>query len=451
MTPAAVPQFIDSYTILSISPSAPGSEVSKAWKQLALLLHPDKNLSRDTKERFQQLQDAYDAIKTARARKHHDALRDQYLAAQEAASIATEAALLAAREAESENARWESDQKQKKQQEMLLREKDICRVQKEKGDKREKAERHISEEEDCTVADIFQILHYGGLKIIQRALYRAKKHWDYQSPVFSEFKNRISASYQARESMHCEARNNIIKTIIQQQQSIHHTRGKKAPLLSDHEELKQNQKLCTRFKALQQESFDYENRQYKWRQSISAEALLIIGPLNQLLEDYSPDCFEPARCFWKSFAEISRPLADDVDQIPMSTSKLWNQALYGFVAQKIGLGVASNLGTEPQDADTIRDIWERKMREGPWYCALGDRLSKPLGAEDRGDICGRCCLQTYCCEHETVASRCENCEMVVCEICRDELGALREFGAWVREAGFYSGERPEFLYAPARR
>ncbi|KAF7864346.1 uncharacterized protein EAF02_010314 [Botrytis sinoallii] len=83
MTPAAVPQFIDSYLILSISPSATKSE------------------------RFQQLQDAYDAIKAARARKNQDALRDQYLAAREAAKFAAEAAILAVRKAEQKWERWE--------------------------------------------------------------------------------------------------------------------------------------------------------------------------------------------------------------------------------------------------------------------------------------------------------------------------------------------------------
>ncbi|QSZ30926.1 hypothetical protein DSL72_000484 [Monilinia vaccinii-corymbosi] len=64
MSTMAVPHFIDPYHIPSISPSASKGEFSKAWKHLALCLHPDKNPGGDIEERFQQLKDAYDEIQS---------------------------------------------------------------------------------------------------------------------------------------------------------------------------------------------------------------------------------------------------------------------------------------------------------------------------------------------------------------------------------------------------
>ncbi|ESZ96066.1 hypothetical protein SBOR_3543 [Sclerotinia borealis F-4128] len=381
MSAVAVPPFTDSYLILSIYPNASQSEVSKAWKRLALSLHPDKNPKRDTTERFQRLQDAYDAIKTKRARQHHDTLRTQHLAALEAARMAAEAAALAAREAKQARESWERDQKQRKQREKLRREKDAHRIQKEKKEKRERAERRMAAEEAWLVASIIQSLHPRRLSPIERALNRANRHWENQKPILFEFKNRIHASYLARAGIHCEVRNNLIESIMRQQHSIHQYRGQTtATPLSKGENLKRNKELFATFKILRQESISYEKQQLEWRQSISAEALRMIGPRNPfLVENNTPDCFEPARCFWESFTEISRPLAIDASKLSMASSKLWNQALYGFIAKEAVVGVASNSASESHDLDALRDIWGRKMEEGPWHGALGDRLGTPVG------------------------------------------------------------------------
>lgn len=429
------PSFVDSYQFLSISPSASELEVSKAWKRLALSLHPDKNPNEDTTEHFQKIQDAYDAIKTPKARERHDAFRDHHLTALEAAKLDAEAAALAARETKREKERWDRDQKQRKQQEKL---------RKEKKKKRERAKRRMAEDEAWLVSNILEIFHYRRLSPIQRALYRAKKHWDYQMPILYEFKNRIHASYQARANIHIEMRNNYIRLIIQQQQhSIHHARGQTAPKqLSDEEKLKQNQKLRASFIALRKETFEYEKAQRHWRQLISTEVLKIIGPRDLfLVENNTPDYFEPARCFWESFAEITHPLGGDIVEI--TTSKLWNQVSFGFINKEVGVGVVSN------SSSALQNLWERRMEEGPWHCALGERVCTPVSTEGGGDICGRCCLKTSYGEHETVASRCEKCEILVCETCRVDLEMLNVFVEWVNEVGAYSGERPESFYGPA--
>ncbi|KAB8299948.1 hypothetical protein EYC80_000190 [Monilinia laxa] len=445
MPTMAVPHFVDSYHVLSILPNASKVEVSKAWKRLALSLHPDKNPNEDTTERFQQLQDAYDAIKTPRERQNHDIRRNQYLIALEAARMAAEAAALAAKETRESNERWERDQKQRKQREKQRKEKDVFRIQREQREKRKRA---AAEEEARLVADILRTFRYRRISPIKRALYRSKEHWDYQIPILFEFKNRIHASYQARAGMHIEFRNRLIKSIIHQQYWIHHTRSQTVPnQLSEDEKLKQDQELRSTFKALRRECFDYEKQHYEWRQSISAEALRIIGPRNPfLVENDTSDYFEPARCFWESFAEISHPLGADI--ILMITSKLWNQASFGFVTKGVGVGEVSDLASEPQNLDALRNLWERKMEDGPWHSPLGERLCTPVGQGVREDICGRCCLKTSFGEHETVASRCEKCEMVICETCRVELEILREFGEWVNEIGAYSGQRFECLYGP---
>ncbi|RAL67792.1 hypothetical protein DID88_008519 [Monilinia fructigena] len=147
MSTMAVPHFVDSYDALSISSNVSKVEVSKAWKRLALSFHPDKNPNEDTTERFQQLQDAYDAIKTPRKRQDHDIRRNQYL-------IALEAARMAAEETREANERWERDQKQRKQREKQRKEKGAFRIQREQREERKRAAQRAAEEEARLVADI---------------------------------------------------------------------------------------------------------------------------------------------------------------------------------------------------------------------------------------------------------------------------------------------------------
>ena len=60
------------YKILEISPEASNEEVKKAYKRMAIKYHPDKvshlgeDVQRQAKEKFQQLNAAYEEIKKER-------------------------------------------------------------------------------------------------------------------------------------------------------------------------------------------------------------------------------------------------------------------------------------------------------------------------------------------------------------------------------------------------
>lgn len=60
------------YKVLGIDPSASDDEVKKAYRQMAIKFHPDKvaqmgeEFEKGAKEKFQQIQDAYEAIKKQR-------------------------------------------------------------------------------------------------------------------------------------------------------------------------------------------------------------------------------------------------------------------------------------------------------------------------------------------------------------------------------------------------
>lgn len=62
-TAEPTPSF-DPYKILGVSPQASKSEIRKKYHKLALKMHPDKNIKDPkAKEKFQQLQKAYDLLK----------------------------------------------------------------------------------------------------------------------------------------------------------------------------------------------------------------------------------------------------------------------------------------------------------------------------------------------------------------------------------------------------
>ena len=63
------------YAVLGITPSASDEEVKKAYRKMAIKFHPDKvaqmgeQYQKGAKEKFQQIQDSYDAIKKRRGMK----------------------------------------------------------------------------------------------------------------------------------------------------------------------------------------------------------------------------------------------------------------------------------------------------------------------------------------------------------------------------------------------
>ena len=52
----------DIYGILGVQKDASDGEIKKAYRKLALKLHPDKCKDKDAPERFHKLQEAYDFI-----------------------------------------------------------------------------------------------------------------------------------------------------------------------------------------------------------------------------------------------------------------------------------------------------------------------------------------------------------------------------------------------------
>ncbi|KAH8584441.1 DNAJ-like protein [Cryptosporidium sp. chipmunk genotype I] len=61
------------YEIIGVSPDAGAAEIKKEYRLRALALHPDKNQNDETsKERFQELQKAYEILRNEESRKLYD-------------------------------------------------------------------------------------------------------------------------------------------------------------------------------------------------------------------------------------------------------------------------------------------------------------------------------------------------------------------------------------------
>lgn len=64
---------MDLYGVLHLEPNAPMEDVRKSFQRLARELHPDKNgNSRESVERFQELQQAFEVLRDASQRKAYD-------------------------------------------------------------------------------------------------------------------------------------------------------------------------------------------------------------------------------------------------------------------------------------------------------------------------------------------------------------------------------------------
>lgn len=61
------------YTILGINPDAPHEEIKRAYRQLALRYHPDRNPEDDSAgERFKKINEAYDILIDEKKRRQYD-------------------------------------------------------------------------------------------------------------------------------------------------------------------------------------------------------------------------------------------------------------------------------------------------------------------------------------------------------------------------------------------
>ena len=66
---------MDYYEILQVHPSSDEAEITKAYRRLALVYHPDKNKSADARLKFEQISDAYRLLLDPTARSAFDKVR----------------------------------------------------------------------------------------------------------------------------------------------------------------------------------------------------------------------------------------------------------------------------------------------------------------------------------------------------------------------------------------
>ncbi|ANB50484.1 hypothetical protein [Powai lake megavirus] len=66
------------YDILEINQNATQEDIKKSYKKLVIKYHPDKNLNKNTIDKFQQIQSAYQCLSNKKTRKEYDIKRNNY-------------------------------------------------------------------------------------------------------------------------------------------------------------------------------------------------------------------------------------------------------------------------------------------------------------------------------------------------------------------------------------
>lgn len=69
----------DPYDILGVSKDADDQDIKKAFRNLSLKYHPDRNQDEDTTKKFQEINEAYDKIKTAELRKQYESQSNPFM------------------------------------------------------------------------------------------------------------------------------------------------------------------------------------------------------------------------------------------------------------------------------------------------------------------------------------------------------------------------------------
>src|SRR6266700_3628788 len=86
----------DLYGLLGVHPGASSEEIRRAYRQRAMLWHPDRNSSADAEETFKLIRSAYDVLRDRSRRSDFD--RDAAARAERASATAERPASAAQRE-----------------------------------------------------------------------------------------------------------------------------------------------------------------------------------------------------------------------------------------------------------------------------------------------------------------------------------------------------------------